>query len=312
MAEPTLPALEFPPIKRSALLRHLCQDPDPPVDSLDDIRDYIELYRDKEDQKFVLQKHQQATEVHTMMSQFSSNAHRAIFDRRCSSTVQSRRDRLSRTESDRADLSETSQENRKGFATAAQQRWDSMKQRHLQELVKHDKKKPVRDVTSRFRKRSPDLLNLMIMERRLGFQARFEEVKAIRAEIDKLEAAEVESQSQAAIAEWEQQLRAIEDRHRREEEVMRHWIATREQECDKDRDVQLDAISKRSKFLNTEIQEMRGFSRGAGRHAVRRKCGFERSPSRGMVETTPVQEQIDKLAAALPERARQELLKCRY
>jgi hypothetical protein len=156
------------------------------------------------------------------------------------------------------------------------------------------------------------LLDLLITERRLGFQARADEVKGIRAEIDKMEAAEAKAQFRAALRDWELKLRVIEDRHRREEIVMQQWIETRQQEYDKERDVQLEAIGKRSKLLSNEIREIRSFSRAAARHAVRRKCAFERGPSRGIIETTPIREQIDKLSAAMPERARQELLKCRY
>jgi hypothetical protein len=308
----TLPTLEFPPIKRSALLRQLAQDPDPPVSNFDDIRDYGELYRDKEERKFVLNKHQQATEVHTMMRQFSEQAHRAIFHRRCSSALRTRQERLDKTDSDRDDLRQVAQDNRRGFGTAAQERWDAMKHRHMLELAEHASKRPGSEVTSKFRKRSAELLDLLIKERRLGFQARFDEVRALRAKIDKQEAMESEAQFQAALADWEQKRRAMEDRHRQEEAVMQHWIDVREQECDQDRDAQLAAMEKRERFLKAEMSEISRFAQSAGRHAVRRQCAFERAPSRGLVDTTPMREQLDKLSVGLPEKAREELLKCRY
>jgi hypothetical protein len=43
MAEPALPPLEPPPIRRTAILRAIAEEKDPPVDSIQDISDYCSL-----------------------------------------------------------------------------------------------------------------------------------------------------------------------------------------------------------------------------------------------------------------------------
>lgn len=303
----TLPSLENPPMRKGEILRMLADQNDPPVDTIEDITGYMEMFKRKHEKELVLNRHEKAAEVFTMMEKFSEHAHRSLFNRRCETALGNLRSKLSTTTSDEVQFSEEAELNRKHFETSAQRRWDEMKQRHERELRRHEAKKPV-TTPAKFRRRSPQYLQLMRQERRLFFLSRFEEAAKVRAELEKLERVESEHQNNEAMKHWENTLANIQRKHRKEEQAMQQWIDTRRVEYNQDRDMQLDALDKRRKILDRTINEKRTYKRAATSHAVRRDIMFMTERSRGQIETTSVDDEIRKLEETLPQRAREILL----
>jgi hypothetical protein len=244
-----------------------------------------------------------------MMEQFSYQAHRSLFDRRCATAIGARQERLNVTQDNVANLIDAASENLVDLGTSAKRRWEAMKARHQSELNRHYQKKPVQELPAKFRRRSSQLLEKLRQERRLFFQSRFEEAQMLRRECDQIDQIESAAQFDAALAHWQTHLRHMENRHRKEEMAMRDWIAERKQEYDTDTQNQCEAMTKRKEHLTTEIRGIEAYARAASKHAIRRKIHFVRAKSRGQIETTPVREEIQKLCANLPDRAKQELLR---
>lgn len=308
-----LPSLATPPpIKKSKLLRQIAETETPPVDNVEDIRGYVKMFRKKHEKELVLNKREKAKEVHDMMERFSSQAHRSLFNRRCDTALGSLRTRLSETSTDQEIFSEESNENMRHFEAAAQRRWDAMKARHHEELDKHAAKKPVNDTPANFRRRSPELLQLVRQERRLFFQSRFDEAAKVRQECDRLEAFESNKQQQEAMNHWNTVNRQILDKHRREEQAMQQWIDTRKMEHNKDKRAQNDAMNKRKKILSSKINETQNYKRAASSHAIRRNVMFVSDKPRGQIETTSVEDELSKLSSQLPPKAAEILLSCKW
>ena len=303
-----LPSLESPPLRKGEILRMLSDQNDPPVDTVEDITGYMEMFRRKHEKELVLNRREKAAEVYTMMEKFSENAHRSLFNRRCDTALGSLRSKLSTTNSDQVQFSEEAELSRRNFETSIQRRWDEMKERHERELRKHEAKKPVLSTPAKFRRRSPQYLQLMRQERRLFFLSQFEEAAKVRAELEKLEKDEGEKQHNEAMKSWENTLANIKRKQRREEEVMQQWIDTRRMENEQDKSAQLDALDKRRKILDRTINDKRKHKRAATSHAMRRDIMFMTERSRGQIETTPAWSEIQKLEETLPQRAREILL----
>lgn len=306
----SLPVLgEAPPIKKSTLLKQLASQQDPPVNTYEDIRGYVTMYKNKHARELLLDKNEKAIEVHTMMVNFSNNAQRSIFNRRCKTALTNLRGKMSETRIDEASFSEESTENRKNFETSAQKRWDSMKARQNAEMEKLMQNKPVPyDTPAPFRKRSPELLALYRQERRLFFQSRFDEASKLKAEYQKRDLQEQKQQFENEMHKWEMQKKHMEEKHAREESAMRDWINERRDEYSIDRNTQLEAIEKRKKILNYEINDRTSIKRSATPHLIRRNIYFDnKSRSRGLIESTPQKEELDKLYLSLPDRAHQIL-----
>jgi hypothetical protein len=276
---------------------------------LEDLRVYSKRFRDLHARKLAQKKNERAAEVADMIDSFSRNTRQALFTRRCDRALSSRREKLRATTSDKAELLESAAATRKKLDVAAAERWDAMQRRHADELAWHDDDRPTPELAPQFRKRSADLLQLMRTERRLELQSRFDEARAVRAQIESTEQSESQAQCRAAIDAWEAKLGRLQAKHSREEEVMQQWIEERQNECDRDRDCQIEAIDRRKKMLNGEIREVRSFSRCSTQHAVRRHCQFDRAQSRGVIRTRTEREEIDKLYESLPGAAKRELLR---
>lgn len=303
--------LETPPMKKGELLRMLTSQNDPPVDTVEDIVGYMEIFRRKHEKELVLNRREKAAEVHTMMEHFSERAHRSLFDRRCETALGTLRSKLSTTNSDAIQFTEEADKNRRNFETSAQKRWDAMKRRHERELREHENKKPI-ITPAKFRRRSPEFLQLMRQERRLFFLSRFDEAAKIRAQLERMEKIESEKQNEEAMKHWETALANIQRKHRREEAAMQQWIDTRRSEYIQDKDAQIEAMDKRKKNLGRTINEKRAYKRAATSHAVRRDIMFMNDRPRGQIETTPVDDEIRKLEETLPQRAREVLLRQKW
>ena len=306
----SLPVLgEAPPIKKSTLLKQLASEQDPPVNTFEDIRGYVTMYKSKHARELLLNKNEKAIEVHTMMVNFSNNAQRSIFNRRCKTALNNLRDKMSNTRLDEVSFSEESTENEKNFETSAQKRWDAMKARQNAEMEKLLQNKPVPyDTPAAFRKRSPELLALLRQERRLFFQSRFDEASKLKAECTKRDMQEQKQQFDKEMHKWNMQKKHLEEKHAREESVMNEWIKERRDEYNIDRKVQLEAMEKRKKNLNYDINDHSTIKRSATPHLIRRNIYFDHhARSRGLIESTPVQEELDKLYLTLPDKAHQVL-----
>lgn len=306
----SLPALgEAPPIKKSILLKQIASEQDPPVNTYEDIRGYVTMYKNKHARELLLKKNEKAIEVHTMMVNFSNNAQRSIFNRRCKTALNNLREKMNETRTEEVTFSEESTENQKNFETSAQKRWDSMKSRQNAEMEKLMQKKPdPYDTPAAFRKRSPELIALYRQERSLFFQSRFDEASEIKAECQKRDLQEQKQQFDKEMHKWEMQLKHLEEKHAREESAMRDWIKERRDEYNIDKETQLEAMQKRKKNLNYEIKDRSFIKRSATPHLIRRNIYFDNhARSCGIIESTPQQEELDKLYLTLPDRAHQIL-----
>jgi hypothetical protein len=309
MTEVLLPVLDPVRPKTSQLLRNISRDPSPPVSNLEDVRDYVQKFHGIQSQKLTLKKDEKAAEFTHMTEAFSENSRRALFKRRCETALANRRDKLTTTVSDRDDLCETMAIARRRLDSCAQERWDAMERRHAADVAHLESERPPPGLTPSFRKRTDDLLQLMRRERKLDFQGRFDEARELRGEIEKREAQEADFQRRRAEEHWQNRMRRLRERHAREQSAMRQWIASRQGDYDRDRDAQVEAVDRRAKLLEQEIREIQNRTQCQHRHAIRRHCQFERAPSRGLIETTPDNEEKGKLFDSLPERARSELLR---
>lgn len=306
----SLPVLgEAPPIKKSALLKQLSSEQDPPVNTFDDIRGYVTMYKNKHEKDLLLSKREKAIEVHSMMINFSNNAQRSIFNRRCKTALTNLRGKMNETRSDEVNVNEETTENEKNFETSAQKRWDSMKARQNAEMEKLMKSKPIRSETpAAFRRRSPELLALLRYERNLFLQSRFDEASKLGAECKKRDMQEQQQQYDNEMRQWNIQKKHLEEKHAREESAMLDWIKERRDEYSIDRKSQVEALEKRKKILDYEITDRSTLKKTAAPHLIRRNIYFDNhAQSRGLIQSTPQQEELDKLYLSLSDRSHQIL-----
>jgi hypothetical protein len=304
-----LPVLDPVPPKTSQLLRDISRDPSPPVSNSEDVRDYVQKFHGIQSEKLTLKKDEKAAEFAHMTAAFSENSRRALFKRRCGTALANRKDKLNATASERDELCQTMATARKRLDSSGQERWNAMERRHAADVARLESERPHPGLTPGFRKRTGELVQLMQRKRKLDFQGRFDEAREFRGEIERREAQEAEVQQQLAEEHWQRRMRQLRERHAKEQMAMREWIASRQRDYDRDRDGQVEAVDRRAKLLTQEIREIRNYAQSKHPHAIRRHCQFERSPSRGLIETTPENEERGKLFDALPERARSELLR---
>lgn len=304
----SLPQLrEPPPIKKSTLLKQISTEKDPPIDSIEDIRGYVEMFKTKHNKELVLNKHEKASEIHNMMTTFSNNAQRSLFNRKCKNQIGFLQNKLETTKTDETKFDEESTETAKTLETSSQRRWDRMKQRHSEEMEALIKKRPM-DTPANFRRRSPELLLMMRQERQLFMQSRFAESTKLREECERKNEQEAKEQYDAALRHWDVQKSQLEEKQKREESVMLEWIKQRRLEYAQDKEKQLEAMAKRKEILKTEIKGKSNLKRCATPHLIRRNICFEnRSKSRGLIESTPITTELDKLYSTLSERSHQIL-----
>jgi hypothetical protein len=289
------------------LLRSLSRQQDPPVDSIQDVSNYCFLYLRKHHREIVLNKHVKAEEVRLMMDTFSNNARHSLFRRRCQTALADLHGRLSATRGDRAGLAGDTAARLTDFETAAKERVDEMRRRHDAERARHANEHPT-VVPTKFRRRSPQLLEMFRQERRLFFQSRFDEAAALRRECDERDRAEEAECRARALRHWEVVGSQMDERHRREEETMQQRIALHRIEIEQDAANQEQAINRRDVLLGAEIEGTEGALRKSAPHAIMRSLLFDRTPARGTLFSVSDSEDIDKTYQALPQRAKEILL----
>jgi hypothetical protein len=94
----------------------------------------------------VLNKPEQAAELHTMRKQFWREAHCAICEHWRTSDMAACREELDTLESDYIEVCEMALESRNGFHGFVQLCWDEMKQRHAIEIARHKRSQIVAPV----------------------------------------------------------------------------------------------------------------------------------------------------------------------
>ena len=196
----TLPPL-VRPVRKTQFLREMAKETSPPVDSVEDVANYLYLYRSKHHKELILHRHAKAEEVRRSQESFSRHAHTYLFNRRCLTALSDLGGRLSTTNVDRETMHIDMEDRMKKFDTAVAQRLEKMRQRHDAEWAKHMRQQPVQ-TPAKFRRRSPELMELCRTERKLFLLSRFDESEALRKEIERREKQESKEANDQAMNHW--------------------------------------------------------------------------------------------------------------
>jgi len=302
----TLPSLATEQIgSRSINLRQISDERDPPVHDFSEISSIISLYKEKHQKQLVLHKHQKAEETRMQMEKFSSHAQKSLFRKRCMTALSDLNGRLSTAKSDNDDIESTCQTCMDNFNQTSSQRWESMEKRQREEWAVHISNEPV-ETPAKFRRRSPELLELMRQERRLFFQSKFDDASKLREEIERIEKIESEAAKNAAYDSWNTAGEHLQNKFRREKEVLTQWIETRKVEEEMDKKRQIESIEKRKKLLGYEINTQKDILRASVPHTMRRNLLFDSSKC---THIPIVYNSIDihKMSASLPPRSKEIL-----
>jgi hypothetical protein len=193
------------------------------------------------------------------------------------------------------------------FDDDAKARFAAMKQRHADELARHDEEHPV-ETPPKFRRRSPQLLEKFRQERRLFFQSRFAEATAMRRECAAIDAEEAADAYRRALDHWNAVGAQIAAKHRREEDAMRHWIELRQTEIRREAEFADEAIERRKRLLTGAITDTEESLRRSAPPAITRSLAFNRTPARGTVFTVSDTDEINRLYEQLPDASKKVLL----
>jgi hypothetical protein len=303
----SIPPLGPTPLHKTAILRSISQESDPPVESIQDISHYQVLYLRKHHREMVLNKHVKAEDVRRMMDDFSSHARRSIFRRRCQTSLHDLRGRLSTTAGEQAIVRAETDERLARFEAAAKARLETMRARQAAEWRRHEADRPD-ETPAKFRRRSPQLLEMFRQERRLFFQSRFCEAAEMRQKCEEQDGREEAECRRRATEHWEAAGGRMRERHRQEEEAITQWIEMRRTEIARDGRCRDEAIARRTTLLGAEIDATSGTLRKSAPHAVMRTLLFDRTPSRGTLFAVSESEDLDKCYESLPTRAKEILL----
>lgn len=303
----SLPELQPGPLRQSQVLRSISSQADPPVDSIQDVSDYVYLYKRKHNKELTLRRFEKAEEVRQMMESFSRQAQRSLFNRRCQTALTDLRSRLTIAEEDKSTISDETTDKLREFDDGAARRMDRMKARHESEWEIHLQQEPTQ-TPANFRRRSPKLLELCGQERRLFFQGRFDEAAAIRKECEAIDKQEDADAYRKAVSHWNNVGEQLRKKHMKEEEAMKDWVEVRRREIEADMGRQTEAVTKRERLLGTEIARKRKIMRQSAPHAVRRGLLFDRTKSRGTLIPMRPEIDVEKMCEQMPERASEILL----
>ena len=303
-----LPILgDGPPIRRTALLRQISAQRDPPVNTVSDIREYMKLFRQKHNKELDLNKHDKAQEVYRMMTAFSNHATRSLFNRRCKSALSSLGDKMHTTETNEAAFDDQTTEYEKNFEAETQIRWDRMKARHEREMQTLMDEMPV-ETPANFRRRSPALLAMVRQEKRLFCLSQFDEAERVRKDCERREKQEATAQHDEAMRHWNIKKKHLLDKQKREEDAMKEWILQRRAEYKIHRDSQQQALQKRKTLLGNQMENTSIINRSATPHFIRRNICFDiqSKPSR-TIQSTPESEHVDKIYLTMTDKSHEIL-----
>jgi hypothetical protein len=306
----TLPPLQAAPIHKSRLLRQFSEVADPPVDSLEDLSNYVRIYEAKHHRELVLNRHEKAAAVRHQLENFADHARRSLYRRKCHSSLSDLGNRLSTTGCDRENLHDDMATRLDEFEDEAEERVQNLIERQNAEWEKHLATRPD-DTPANFRRRSPQLLELARQERRLFFQSRFAEADVIRRECEIRDAKEAEEANRQAFRHWNAVGAQLEEKFRVAFARMQYWIETRREEIMRDRNFQDDAIQKREALLNYEIDGTQTALKRQVPKTVIRSLLFDKPVSRGTVVPVKAPLNIDKMCAELTPTAKRVLLRHR-
>ena len=296
-----------PRMGRTAYLRAASALSDPPVSTLGDISEYVTLFKSKREKQICLNKYYKAQTTKEMMEKFSKRAQTALYTRRCQYEINDFNDRLSDTKTNETDFDDTSKMRITEFEQAAENKLNALKERHRQELERHQQNKPSQ-LPAKYRKRSPELINLYRTERKLSIDNNFEEAKMIRAEIEKREAVESKIVMQRAINDWNKEGEHLIEKQRRELEAMTQRLQSQRIVENNEINMMRESIQKRERILTNEIGNVKHNMTRSTPHAMRRHLLYTTIPTAKTRAIVPdMSKDVYTLASTLPKRSREIL-----
>lgn len=295
-----------PRLQTTKDLRRITEKLDESITNFEDMTPFVTAFFQTRTRKVTLQKEKKAKEVQDMMNKFSSNVTQTLFRTRCDNDLDTYNTKLNDTADAESDFIEEANVNRMKFEYKTDKRWEKMQQRHAQELEEHDRKRPY-EAPAKFRRRSPQLLNLCTQERRLIFQSRFKEADKIREQIDQIENEESRYQMDMAWKHWNTKLHNIKMRHEREEKVMQQWIETRRIEYDQDKNSQVEAMEKRQFKIRSQIADVSKIRNSTNPRRIRRAITFNSTYPIPQIDNAARTEKVDRIFERLPETSHKVL-----
>ena len=298
---------------KTQLLRTLAQSKNPPVDSFSEISDYIALYKEKHQKELTLNKHEKAEEIREMMNSFSRQAQRSLFNKRCRTAISSLSSRHSITQGEMEELASETERKREEFESIMTERKNNLIRKQNREIQGQMAKKPV-ETPVEFRRRSPELLEMMRQERRLFYQSRFDEAAKLRKDCERMDAIEAEKGQKMALDHWSKEMKQLHEKHARELEHLDMWIDARREEFEAENSQKAENGSKRLNNLEYDIKDRTNIMRRSLPHAIRRSLLFDQSKSRAKsrdIKSFAFDRTPDELCRELPERSREIILQSR-
>lgn len=302
-----LPSMKTTNLGRTAYLKEATNAKDPPVTTINDLPDYISLFKSKRDKQICLNKYDKAEQTRLMMEKFSRRAQTALYTRRCQSQISDLDFRLTSTQENEEQFNHESQSLINSFEEYAENKLNKLKDRHTKELQQHDDNRP-NDLPAKYRKRSPELIQLYQLERKLSIENRMDQVAIIREEIKAREEKESKEVFNRAVSEWENERQQILERQRKELEAMTNRINLHRQERTDEISRQKESLQKRKRNLNGEINGIQKRMTKTTPHAMRRSLFFATTPTTRTANLVPnMNKDIYTLSSTLPKRSREIL-----
>ncbi|EAY10756.1 hypothetical protein TVAG_121600 [Trichomonas vaginalis G3] len=302
-----LPSMKNPSLGRTAYLKEATNAKDPPVSTINDLTDYISLFKSKRDKQICLNKYDKAEQTRLMMEKFSRRAQTALYTRRCQSQISDLDYRLTSTQENEEQFNQDSTNLINSFEEYAENKLNQLKSKHTKELEQHEQNKP-KDLPAKYRKRSPELIQLYQLERKLSIENRMDQVAQIREEIKVREEKESKEVFNRAISEWESDKQQLLEKQRKELEAMTNRINLHRQERNDEIARQREAIHKRQKNLKYDINGIQTRMTKTTPHAMRRSLFFATTPTTRTANLVPnMNKDIYTLSSTLPKRSREIL-----
>lgn len=294
-------------MSRTAILRDISKAEEPPVESFDDISNYVSIFKDKRNKQLCLKKYEKANTTKNMMEDFSTRAQIKLFNRRCTNEITDLSQRLSFTKENEKQFNDDGITRMQNFDSYAESKIKNLQNKHNNEWENHLNAKPT-EPPAKFRRRSPEFLALLHQERRLAAENKIDEVRKVREILSKMDAIESQKALEASISFWETEGKHIKERQEKEMKALKMKMDTRRTEEIQDIEKQRECMEKRKTNLKYDIRDIQKAMRGSTPHAMRRSVLYSNEKSRSRsISSYSVQKDAFSLAAELPPRSREIL-----
>ena len=295
-----------PRMGRTAYLRAASAAQDPPVNDINDISDYVSLFKSKRNKQLCLNKYDKAEETRLMMEKFSRRAQTSLYEKRRNLEMEDFKERLTETNTTKEEFDDVAKARISEFEETADAKIQALKERHLKELEEHEKKKPT-ELPAKYRKRSSDLINLYRTERRLSVEHNIAEMKLVRAEIEAKEAVESKNVMERAINDWKIAGQHLKEKQRKELEAMLQRINSQRLVETEEIGMMRESINKREKILSNEITGVQKVMSKTTPHAMRRHLIFTTPSTKSRALVPDLSKDLHSLVSTLPKRSREIL-----